>query len=56
MLPLQLVWALSGDNKTNMELKKKVAKEIAAENNILVDFSEIQEAMEQDNIGSSSPC
>ncbi|WVZ60597.1 hypothetical protein U9M48_010594 [Paspalum notatum var. saurae] len=51
-----LVWALSGDNKTNMELKKKVAKEIAAENNILVDFSEIQEAMEQDNIGSSSPC
>ncbi|CAL4944461.1 unnamed protein product [Urochloa decumbens] len=29
-----LVWKLSGD-KTNMELKKKVMKEIAAENNIL---------------------
>ncbi|CAL4970368.1 unnamed protein product [Urochloa decumbens] len=35
-----LVWKLSGD-KTNMELKKKVTKEIAAENNILVDFSEL---------------
>ncbi|KAJ1293546.1 hypothetical protein BS78_01G076500 [Paspalum vaginatum] len=47
-----LVWALSGD-RTNMELKKKVAKEIAAENSILVDFSNIQEALiEQDNIGS----
>ncbi|XP_066388337.1 uncharacterized protein [Miscanthus floridulus] len=35
-----LVWKLSGD-RTNVELKKKVAKEIAAENNILVDFSEV---------------
>ncbi|XP_066354007.1 uncharacterized protein [Miscanthus floridulus] len=35
-----LVWKLSGD-RTNVELKKKVAKEIAAENNILVDFSEL---------------
>ncbi|XP_062208853.1 uncharacterized protein LOC133910489 [Phragmites australis] len=42
-----LVWKLSG-NKTNMELKKKVMKEIAAENNILVDFSEFPEAAEQD--------
>lgn len=40
MLPLQLVWKLSGD-KTNMELKKKVTKNIAAENDILVDFSEL---------------
>jgi hypothetical protein len=31
---------LSGD-RTNVEPKKKVAKEIAAENNILVDFSEL---------------
>lgn len=47
MLPLQLVWKLSGD-KTNMELKKKVTKEIAAESNIPVDFSEILvEAIEQ---------
>ncbi|CAL4936018.1 unnamed protein product [Urochloa decumbens] len=35
-----LVWKLSGD-KTNMELKKKVMKEIATENNILVNFSEL---------------
>ena len=40
MLLLQLVWKLSGD-RTNVELKKKVAKVIAAENNILVDFSEL---------------
>ena len=39
MLPFQLVWKLSG-NKRNMELKKKVVKEIAAENNVLLDFSE----------------
>jgi vacuolar protein sorting-associated protein IST1 len=37
-LPLQLVWKLSGDT-ANMELKKKVTKAIAAENNISVDFS-----------------
>ncbi|RCV40842.1 hypothetical protein SETIT_9G087800v2 [Setaria italica] len=44
-----LVWKLSGD-KTDMELKKKVTKEIAAENSILVDFSELkeQEGIEQD--------
>ena len=40
LLLLQLVWKLSGD-RTNVELKKKVAKEIATENNILVDFSEV---------------
>ena len=40
LLLLQLVCKLSGD-RTNVELKKKVAKEIAAENNILVDFSEV---------------
>lgn len=45
VLPLQLVWKLSG-NTTSMELKKKVTKEIAAENNILVDFSELPEATE----------
>ena len=39
VLPFQLVWKLSG-NKRNMELKKKVVKEIAAENNVLLDFSE----------------
>ena len=46
MLPLQLVWKLSGD-KTNMELKKKVTKEIAVENSFMVDFSELllQEAV-----------
>jgi vacuolar protein sorting-associated protein IST1 len=46
---LQLVWKLSGD-KTNMELKKKVTKEIASENSVLVDFSELQEqeGIEQD--------
>uniref|UniRef100_A0ACD5WZU0 Uncharacterized protein n=1 Tax=Avena sativa TaxID=4498 RepID=A0ACD5WZU0_AVESA len=37
-----LVWKLSG-NTANMELKKKVTKEIAAENNVLVDFSGIPE-------------
>ncbi|EER92528.1 hypothetical protein BDA96_01G459900 [Sorghum bicolor] len=37
-----LVWKLSG-NKRNMEMKKKVVKEIAAENNVLLDFSEFQE-------------
>ncbi|KAF8683574.1 hypothetical protein HU200_044493 [Digitaria exilis] len=36
-----LVWKLSGD-KTNMELKKKVTKDIAIENNILMDFLELQ--------------
>ncbi|ONM09463.1 Regulator of Vps4 activity in the MVB pathway protein [Zea mays] len=36
-----LVWKLSGD-KTNMELKKKVTKEIAVENSFMVDFSELQ--------------
>ncbi|GJN30938.1 hypothetical protein PR202_gb19286 [Eleusine coracana subsp. coracana] len=35
-----LVWKLSGD-KTNMELKKKVTKEIAADSNTLVEFSEL---------------
>ncbi|KAK1651375.1 hypothetical protein QYE76_069180 [Lolium multiflorum] len=40
-----LVWKLSG-NTTNMELKKKVTKEIAAESNILVDFSGIPEETE----------
>ncbi|XBH85934.1 hypothetical protein VPH35_073726 [Triticum aestivum] len=40
-----LVWKLSG-NTTSMELKKKLTKEIAAENNILVDFSELPEATE----------
>ena len=54
MLPLQLVWKLSGD-KTNMELKKKVVKLIATENNIMVEFSELQEAIEHDSIGRS-PC
>ncbi|AQL07916.1 uncharacterized protein LOC100216788 [Zea mays] len=37
-----LVWKLTG-NKGDMELKKKVVKEVAAENNVLVDFSELQE-------------
>ncbi|CAN6284867.1 unnamed protein product [Urochloa humidicola] len=41
-----LVWKLSG-NKRNMELKKKVVKEIAAENDIQVDFSEFPEVVEQ---------
>jgi vacuolar protein sorting-associated protein IST1 len=30
-----------------MELKKKVTKEIASENNILVDFSEVRETVKQ---------
>ncbi|XP_044360260.1 uncharacterized protein [Triticum aestivum] len=34
----KLVWKLSGD-KASISLKKKVAKEIAAENNISVDLS-----------------
>lgn len=51
MLPFQLVWKLSG-NKRNMEMKKKVVKEIASENNVLVDFSEFQEVVVQD--GSSN--
>ncbi|KAF8709803.1 hypothetical protein HU200_029515 [Digitaria exilis] len=46
-----LVWKLSGD-KTNMELKKKVTKEIAAENNI----SEFREAIDQDDTGSIPYC
>uniref|UniRef100_A0A0D9VS36 IST1-like protein n=1 Tax=Leersia perrieri TaxID=77586 RepID=A0A0D9VS36_9ORYZ len=41
-LTLQLVWKLSG-SATSMELKKKVTKEIGMENNIVVDFSELQE-------------
>lgn len=49
-----LVWKLSGD-KTNMELKKKVIKEIATENNLMMEFSELQEAIEHGNIGRS-PC
>jgi hypothetical protein len=51
VLPFQLVWKLSG-NKTNMEVKKKVVKEIAAENNVSVDFSELQEVVEQDGSGN----
>ncbi|RLN19127.1 uncharacterized protein C2845_PM02G31230 [Panicum miliaceum] len=50
-----LVWKLSGD-RTNMELKKKVTKEIATENNILVDFLELQEAVKQDGNGNGSRC
>jgi hypothetical protein len=42
VLPFQLVWKLTG-NKGDMELKKQVVKEVAAENNVLVDFSEPQE-------------
>lgn len=52
---LQLVWKLSGD-RTNMELKKKVTKEIATKNNILVDFLEFQEAVKQDGDGNGSHC
>uniref|UniRef100_A0A0D9VV96 IST1-like protein n=1 Tax=Leersia perrieri TaxID=77586 RepID=A0A0D9VV96_9ORYZ len=37
-----LVWKLSS-SATSMELKNKVTKEIAMENNIIVDFSELQE-------------
>jgi hypothetical protein len=47
---LQLAWKLSGD-KTNVELKKKVIKEIAAENNIMVDFSEFPGVISQDSDG-----
>jgi hypothetical protein len=47
---LQLAWKLSGD-KTNMKLKKKVIKEIAAENNIMVDFSEFPGVISQDSGG-----
>ncbi|XP_006649770.1 uncharacterized protein LOC102715830 [Oryza brachyantha] len=39
-----LVWKLSGD-ATSRELKKKVTKEIAAENNIVVDFSELRDVI-----------
>ncbi|KAF8718860.1 hypothetical protein HU200_025168 [Digitaria exilis] len=42
-----LVWKFSG-NKRNMELKKKVVKEIAAENNIQLNFSMFPEVGEQD--------
>jgi hypothetical protein len=47
---LQLAWKLSGD-KTNMELKEKVIKDIAAENNIMVDFSEFPGVISQDSSG-----
>nr|CAB3498162.1 unnamed protein product [Digitaria exilis] len=50
-----LVWKLSGD-KTNMKLKKKITKEIATENNILVDFSELLEAIEQDDMDCGPYC
>ncbi|KAG8074323.1 hypothetical protein GUJ93_ZPchr0006g45015 [Zizania palustris] len=40
-----LVWKLSSD-ATNMELKEKVTKEIAAENIILVDFSKLTEVID----------
>ncbi|PUZ41851.1 hypothetical protein GQ55_9G537200 [Panicum hallii var. hallii] len=40
-----LVWKLAG-NKRNMELKKKVVKEIASENNTEVDFSDFPEMVE----------
>ncbi|KAJ1297888.1 hypothetical protein BS78_01G412400 [Paspalum vaginatum] len=50
-----LAWKLSGDN-TNMELERKVTKEIAAENNIMVDFSELQEVSKHDGNGSGSRC
>ncbi|KAG0547544.1 hypothetical protein BDA96_01G089500 [Sorghum bicolor] len=49
-----LVWKLSG-GRTNMELKKKVVNEIATENNVMVESSELQEAIEHGNIGRS-PC
>ncbi|KAF8752713.1 hypothetical protein HU200_011898 [Digitaria exilis] len=48
-----LVWKLSGD-KTNMELKKKVTKEIATENNIWVDFSVLQEAVKSNDNGNAT--
>ncbi|KAL6907537.1 hypothetical protein ACP4OV_002576 [Aristida adscensionis] len=48
IVDLMLVWKLSG-NKRSMELKKKVLKEIADENNILVDLTELPEAVEQDS-------
>jgi vacuolar protein sorting-associated protein IST1 len=37
-----------------MELKKKVVKEIAAENNIQVDFSEFPEVVEQNGRDNAS--
>ncbi|XP_002466432.2 uncharacterized protein LOC8086223 [Sorghum bicolor] len=52
--PMGLVWKLSG-GRTNMELKKKVVNEIATENNVMVESSELQEAIEHGNIGRS-PC
>lgn len=51
VLPLQLAWKLSG-NTSSMELKKKVTEEIAAENNMSVDFSELIEETEEDNINA----
>jgi hypothetical protein len=45
VVSLQLVWKLAG-NKRNMELKKKVVKEIASENNTQVDFSDFPEMVE----------
>ncbi|WVZ56315.1 hypothetical protein U9M48_006863 [Paspalum notatum var. saurae] len=48
-----LVWKLSG-NKRNMELKKKVVKEIANEYNIHVDFSELQEMVDHEQDGSNN--
>ena len=46
---------MSGD-RTNMELKKKVTKEIATENNTLVDFLELQEGVKLDGNGNGSHC
>ncbi|XP_052149885.1 uncharacterized protein LOC127768366 [Oryza glaberrima] len=42
-----LMWKLSSDAKS-MELKRKVTKEIAMENNIIVDFSELQDAIKDE--------
>lgn len=53
VLPLQLVWKLSGD-KPDMELKKKVTQEIAADSNIQVDFSGLQEEADNDDNGNGS--
>jgi vacuolar protein sorting-associated protein IST1 len=52
VLPLQLVWKLSG-NTTSMKLKKKVTKDIAAENNVLADFSELPEETEDISVDFS---
>nr|CAB3446330.1 unnamed protein product [Digitaria exilis] len=48
-----LVWKLSG-NRTNIDLKKKVTKDIATENNIWVDFSELQEAVKPNDNGCAT--